>query len=75
VLSSLTINLSFGLRPVRAPVSSERAPLLAMVPSPFSIAALIRSSVFSSNVSAYVLLSINFFTLSILQYSTSLREA
>ena len=60
MLSSLTINLSFGLRPVRAPVSKDRAPLLAIEPSPFSIAALIRSSVFSSNISANDLFSIKF---------------
>jgi hypothetical protein len=56
------MNLSFGLRPVRDPVSKERAPLLAIVPSPFSIAALIKSSVFSSNVSANALLSIKIYS-------------
>ena len=49
VLGSLTINLSLGLLPVRAPVVVEKAPFLAIIPSLFSTAIVMSSSVGSSS--------------------------
>ena len=49
VLGSFTINLSLGLLPVRAPVVVEKAPLLAIIPSLFSTAKVMSSSVGSSS--------------------------
>ena len=49
VLGSLTINLSLGLLPVRVPVVVEKAPFLAIIPSLFSTAIVMSSSVGSSS--------------------------